>query len=390
MTTALGMAPSQRLTLLDAADSYSWAREPENRLTEIFAVVLRASPELVAWLARRAFPTATEATAQAWTRGGYDVDTQHVLPTRERPDLIIRFDGPEAPPGRVVCENKIGADWTAAQRAGYEGLAPQDEVLLISPAEVPRYATRFASVSWDQIARAIFEIGRDWAHTNGSTDWRADALRPDAPSQFRLLAELLRYLQRENLGAMVADPFTAVDVDTFARAEAALGRAEALIRLVSGALGRDGIGKPQPWQTDGVRGSLSDGWSVTLGPANWPALDDFDLDWQLEELLLTRRITWEPGPPRDVPAFGVGVTISTEAGWPEGIAEGSPLRKAIDATDGIRAGTTFRGRRGRIFATCPLAAIAREDATLDQQAREVADWAEEQLQRIAQIAPAAE
>jgi len=84
--------------LLAAADSVRREGEPENRLTEILAVVLRASPRLVAWLAAKAWGEPDDDVALGWTTAGYDVSTQVSLSGGGRPDMRINF-GPKGPPG---------------------------------------------------------------------------------------------------------------------------------------------------------------------------------------------------------------------------------------------------------------------------------------------------
>ena len=105
----------QRL-LLDAADSFRRDGEPESRLTEILAVVLRASPQLVAWLSAKAWDVPDDEIALGWTANGHVVSTQVSLSGGGRPDMRITFR-PNGPPGPVFCENKIEAGPTSGQHA---------------------------------------------------------------------------------------------------------------------------------------------------------------------------------------------------------------------------------------------------------------------------------
>ncbi len=373
---------THRRPILDAADSYRRDSEPENRLTEILAEVLRSSPQLVARLAMRAFDE-DEDEARTWVDdGNYQVSTQARVKGGERPDLQVEFTGAKQPRGRLFCENKIRADWTPAQLKGYPSIKPPNVVVFISPdGECPPVARE--KLTWNQLARDADATARRWESGN----WRELALSPSAPSEYRMLAELVRYLEREDVDVNVPGPLTSEEVRVFPQIGATVGRTEDLFQLIAKALRPHPGNAPRHWQTDELNAKPWTGWALVIDDdPPWPALRDVGLEWAITELLLAPEITWDPVAPPD-PAFGVGVTVPTESGWPGDLAQGKPLRTAIEATEGVTLGTTYRGRRGRVFATRLLRDVARDGKTLDAQAEHVAQWTRTELDKICAIVP---
>jgi len=120
-------------SLLDSADAYPRAGARENRLTEIFAAVLRTTPELVRWLVRRGFALETDEDLAWCTAGSYAVDTQFTLGDgSERPDMRIWC--PDADRPKLFIEDKIDAAFTRAQKDGYRSIMSPDRVIAIVPA----------------------------------------------------------------------------------------------------------------------------------------------------------------------------------------------------------------------------------------------------------------
>ena len=373
--------------LLEAADSYRHDSEPENRLTEVLAEVLRTAPLLMEWLAAQAFQGRRE-DALAWTaEGDYIVETQFSFPTGERPDMKIRFTGPFQPPAGVLfLENKIDARFTDWQKRGYPSIPPDERVIVLTPdGRTPNHqVTRFVSIKWNELARAADGIGRTWS----GGPWRELALVANAPSQYRMLAELIHYLEGEEVDVNVPGPLTESDLKIVPEVVATVDRWNTLFELVERELVGVGIDGPrEPWDTDKMppRSAPLTGWRLELrGDVRWPALDSLYSGWITREVLLAPAPTWRPAS-EPVPAFGVGVSIDTAGGWPIGLREGDPLRVAIEATNEFSLGTTWRGTVGRIFATLPLRDVATSDRTLDLQAERVAEWARERLDAIVRI-----
>ena len=179
--------------LLDAADYFRRDGEPENRLTEIVAAVLRASPRLVAWLSAEAW-SQDDDVALGWVAGGYDVSTQVSLSGGGRPDMCITFRS-KGPPGPVYCENKIGAGPTQWQAKGYPGVGDAGGRLIVLSPQGWNLPGGSVALRWQDLADQVQQIGQDWVLSDPS-NWHARAVRPDAPSEYRMLLELLRYLVR--------------------------------------------------------------------------------------------------------------------------------------------------------------------------------------------------
>lgn len=375
---------AHRRGLLEAADAYRHDSEPENRLTEIFAEVLETAPELARWIAARAFD-ADDRTAESWTADdGYVVRTQSRFDTGEQPDMRVEFVGPDQPPGALFIENKIHAGWTRWQELGYPSV--QGKVLVVSPKgrTPPGGDPRLVPVRWIEVARAADRIGRRWARPSPDK-WRELAMSPEAPGQARLLAEFVGYLEREDVDVIVPGPLTTEDIEIVPRAVITVDRWNALFALVAERFGDLTDERPERWDTDQpARKEGFTGWSLRLGTdVPWPALEQLNLTWTLRELLLASEATWIPRSAVG-PAFGVGISISTKAGWPSGLQPGGSLRLAIEKTPRITLGMTWKGTVGRIFATLPLREVASHE-NLDAQAEAVVAWARDQLDLITSI-----
>jgi hypothetical protein len=370
--------------LLEAADSYRRDSESENRLTEVLAEVLRTAPELMAWLAAQAFRVHPD-DAQSWTaHGDYVVETQFSFPTGERPDMKIRFTGSSLPPAEVVfCENKIGAGFTEWQKRGYP--SAQNVIALTPDGRAPiSDAARFVPIKWNQVARAAYGIGRTW----GGARWRGCALSANAPSQYRMLAELIHYLEGEDVDVNVPGPLTETDLEIVPDVAATVDRWNTLFQLVADELKKNpGIEEAaKRWDTDHFPRADTPltGWSVTLeGEGAWPALERTYAGLWWRELIMAPQPTWKPAS-EPIPAVGVGVSLNIPSGWPDELNENKPLRAAIQATNEFTLGMTWKGTVGRIFATLPLRTVASAE-TLDLQAEQIAAWARERLDAIIRI-----
>jgi hypothetical protein len=365
---------SQSRSLLAAADAYPLSGAPENRLTEIFAEVLRSSPGLVDWL----FREGTRQLGSQWPVGeisDYDVSTQVGLSGgAQRPDLEIRPSDARWP--SLFVESKLYAPFTTAQLSGYPkrtiGIVPADRV----PALAPQAA--FPLLSWTDVANAIDDIGHGWA----GRQWRGEAIAPTAAGEYRLLHELFGYLQAQ-LQIRVYRPITADDLVVFERAEETLDLWDHLFDLVAEALKpTPGVVKgPERWHTnDPLRPSRSSGWFVVVSNEGvWPALEaawreqDGTAGWVGFDLILAPEITWA-GAPNPTPAFGAGASVMVTPDWPPGLGEGQPFNRLARQRD-FSIGTTTKGRVGRIFRTLQVSDLSGVGRTLDEQAEYVAAWA---------------
>ena len=213
-------------SLLSAADSRRRDSEPEDRLTEILAVVLTSSPNLAGWLVQRAFPGMTSDDAlSCCSYGSYEVVTQVGLVGGGRPDMEFRFAQGCEPGGGLYCENKIHARWTRWQSEGYPAVKRGRIVFLSPTGRLPpglpeEQALKLVALKWNDVGDQIDGIGRAWAGPR----WDRAAMAPDAPSEYRLLVELLIYLRGEGLYMTVRSPLTPEDLGDLPKMDDVVGR----------------------------------------------------------------------------------------------------------------------------------------------------------------------
>lgn len=369
-------------SLLSAADSYPLAGAGENRLTEIFAEVLRSAPLLVGWLVGEA-EHLLAGTPSPLPVEGYEVTTQITFNRgSQRPDLQII---PRGPSESIYFEIKLGADFTLAQRTTY----PHRTVGIVPRERREEQDAPFECLTWTDVARVSHTIGAGWS----GQDWRRYAICPDAPSQYRLLHELLTYLET-NVEVVVPQAITDADIPMYASAEATLGRWDLLIDLVAKQLTADpGIVKgPEVWQTDGLRARRSLGRSILMtNDEVWPALSralearNLNDVWIGCELLVAPEVTWA-GQVEPTPAFGVGAAVQVSPDWPPGLEEGGPFAVAAQAA-GFRQGTTWKGRVGRIYRTHYFSDLVGIADSLDGQAEAVVEWVRATLADLRALTP---
>lgn len=366
-------------SLLYAADRYPRRGAQENRLTEIFAEVLRTSPRLSRWLAAIAFEVeAIDEDARM------DVTTQFQLAGgAERPDIRVTLEGgPHRTPRTFYIEDKLDALFTAAQQSGYPN-ARNAPIVLIASKQRPEAHESFIQITWSEVAREAWVLGVD--STSPGLAWLDYAWTPDAPSEVRMLAELVAYLERE-MGVRPQASLTTKDLEVLPDAHAVVSRWEGLFTLIEQELSQNpGLrATTARFGSDGWVGPLGTGWDLRLNPPNcgWPALD---AHWERHEqdaptkddrfscpsLLMAPSAPWDPGADR-VPSTGVGMTVGCTNGWPDGLREGDELYNAARKR-GFTLGITG-GDRGRIFRTRALAALTTYP-TLQDQAEDIVQWA---------------
>lgn len=177
-------------TILEALDRFPHDRR-EDRLTEVFAHVLEAVPQLAEWLIGRVecLPVPCRTThPQAFTQGA--------LAGSGRPDLRVDYLDVAGNRKVLISEHKITAELTGLQREGYPGW-DRDALILIAP-DAARYRNaRFNTcLTWLDVAEQLVQLGE---HGAGAS-WRDAAVEPLAPSWMRSLHELLTLLQSEDVG----------------------------------------------------------------------------------------------------------------------------------------------------------------------------------------------
>lgn len=191
---------------------------PEDRLTEVLACVAKVNAR---------FAAALVSMAGLDPRPGerYAVGTQRVTPGGRRVDMeIATYDGltrtkliwVEAKAGAVYQPNQL-PDYAEQVRHPVFG-EPDGRVLTIVPpgpgiSAVPDPtlgAARWETKTWSDVALAADRLGRDWAGASGQRSWLQAAIKPQAPSQWRYLAELVRHLEQKGYARM--QPLTPEDV----------------------------------------------------------------------------------------------------------------------------------------------------------------------------------
>ena len=153
-----------RRSLLDSADSYP-PSAPENRLTEIFAEVLRTSPDLLCWLVCKAFKSEVDGDdAKALSvYSKYQVDTQFSLSGgAERPDMQISLQaGTATSRDLFYIENKFGAAATAAQANDYPATGTRPVIVIVPEGQSWPRESRFVRLTWNDVARQIDRLGQE-------------------------------------------------------------------------------------------------------------------------------------------------------------------------------------------------------------------------------------
>src|SRR4051794_36585259 len=178
--------PRSREALLHAMSP----RKAEDRLTEIFAVVLDACDEL----AKSLF-----AEVELPVGERFQVFTQVAVTKANKPDMLVHsLDRGGTVVSRLWSEHKIDSGFGLLQRERYlESLRalPGDGelIFIVKDAPTARESGEWRGFTWQEIAELAEGVGLAW----GGRDWRREALAPTAPAKWRLLWELLWYLEEE-------------------------------------------------------------------------------------------------------------------------------------------------------------------------------------------------
>jgi hypothetical protein len=370
-------------SLLYAADRYPRRGAQENRLTEIFAEVLRTSPRLARSVAGVAFKDIggisdelclAEVTTQFQLAGG-----------AERPDIRVTFDdGPRGMQRVFYIEDKLYAGLTEAQKGGYTATGEAPIVLIAPEHRDDVHPESFKQTTWSAVAAEAWRLGVESA-ASSPVGWPEYAWTPDAPGEVRLLAEFAAYLERE-IDVRSQASLTTKDLEILPDAQVAVLRWDGLFDVIQQRLAKDPgtRAKTARFGPDGQVGRLGTGWDLRLKPDDrgWPALHQH---WERNEqsapaqddrfsapsLLMAASVPWDL-PADQVPAVGVGITVGCANGWPYGLGEDEHLYRAARAqrfTLGITGST-----RLRIFKTRPLRDLTGYP-TLEDQANEIVMWA---------------
>ena len=307
----------------------------------------------------------------------------------------MRFDfvGEVRPPGPLYCENKIRAGWTPWQRRGYPAAQSPARFLVLSregrlPNDLPAWErSKFVPLRWTDVAREVDRIGRLW----GGPDWGTKALRPDVWGQYRLLAEFLWYLEREDVDVSISRPIADRDLEVLPDMNAVVVRWKhfrdhVLEQLWAHRRPDESLDKKweRHWYPEARPGTSQKeelAYSATLrhGPGwegtGWPAMSRVPAppppksSWQ--ELILSPQAPWMN---RDAPFVAVGVGLERLPDWPDDADDWNRLLETVSAA-GAWHRFTNREKIYRVLRAKPLAEIMPRAETLDAQAEATVAWA---------------
>ena len=351
------MAVSKKLLLRAARTAIR-----EDRLTELFSVVLAGHPALAQSLLQGAQPPLpvgreVEVSTQVRTRRGKRVDME--LVATERHSIV----------SRLWSEHKTGSGYSPDQLPGYASdlaaLGGCHRLITIVDHldEAPNDA-RWDRFTWQDVAARAWRVGRD--DPEGGPQWRTAACTPNAPARQRLLHELVSYLEEEH--HVVLDPISHLDVVAFARANRI---SEALTALL------ERTAEVSRLDPDGGCGSEKNDfgayWQVFKDAAGWaqPLEGYAELHVADEDHWASDRVG-EPG-------FGAGFTLPDR--YYDGL-RANARREWLTALE--QEGFSIAASYGftRIYRTLYLAELISKGATIDTQARALAAWTEESIRSL--------
>jgi len=346
--------------LLDAG--YSHPAKPEDRLTELVACVL----DICAPLASELFSAFGLTPCER-----YKVFTQEQVTNASRPDMRVEgltADG--APRAQLWLEHKLDARWQPDQVKRYtaaRAAAPGNGKVVCVVKTPPDFECEF--VTWQRFAELCERAGRGWADTS----WVERALEPDAPAQWRLLAELVWYLEeRERLA--VVQPLDADKLAVFAAASNALRTLETLLETaadhVSGFT-HDGPGD----DGDG------DAYTVSFDPPTGSWLEDFP-NYAYPDLIVSARDYWSPEH-LNAPVFGAGISLHNKKVF----AQLSANAQWVDALLKRGYACEVWADWARIYRTIPATDVLGFGDSLEDQAVGLAKWAKLSMEEVIAVNP---
>ena len=334
----------------------------EDRLTDYVAICaernLAFAHGLLDLAAIDARPARVEAKTQTWTPRGRRVDLE-----------LVGFDSERREVCRLWAEHKTGADYQPRQLEDYaEDVALWSNSALLTIVERPSqaYAGRWEVATWGDVAAIAVGLLR----RHDGRDWRQAAWNPHARAEHLVLAELLKYLDKEH--GTVSDPLTTTDLVAIQHWPRAWRVLESLLERAAQLSG-------QP-VADGV------GWSSEEDAA-WVVLDDPGAWWSeyggSGEIHAASADTYFGASRRGEPAIGLGANIAAEYGGtlyathPEWVAQ---LRES--GFDPYRDDDWVR-----LYRTTYLAEVLAAGVTLEQQADFIARRLNDALRDLAVLAP---
>ena len=337
----------------------------EDRLTDFVAVAAERNLDFARALLSLGglnhHVTRPHSLTQTWTPRGRRVDFE----------LIGYHDD------RVACrlwsEHKTGAAYQDLQLEDYaQDLATMPDSALLTVVEHPAQAPEapggeWLVATWADVAAEALAIVR----AQLGVDWRRQVWQPDTPARLLVLAELLEYLDQEH--HIVSDPLTSIDLVAFANAAQAWNTLSALL-FRAAQLSDEPLSEDVGWEEDGA--------------AAWVLLDVRDEDWWADydgrpEIHLSDEDTYFGAQRRGEPAIGLGIDL------PPGYGE-TVLTTHLDWVRQLREEELDPCPDEdwlRIYRSVYLVEVLAARATLEEQARFVADRLREVLTTLRALAP---
>lgn len=332
----------------------------EDRLTELFAVVLDGHPAVARRILERAeLPSegAVEVSTQVRTRRGKRVDLQ-----------LVALDADQHVVGRLWSEHKTGSGYGPEQLPNYAAelaeFPGKTQLITIVDQLVEADDPRWKRLTWQEVATMMTEVGC----AEDGPEWRQRAISGDTLARQRLLHELLSYMEEEH-GTML-DPIDHLDVIAFARANRT---SELLVAVMERAAEQSSLTPDGP-----VGCSPKDDWGAYWQcfkrPGSWAErLEGYaELHAGDEDLWAYPRV--------GEPAFGAGFTLpikyydmlrdSTNREWLQAV-EGEGFSVAADV-DGYYA---------RVYRTKYVAELISA-GDMDAQATVLARWMDDAVDAL--------
>lgn len=354
-------------TILEALDRFPYDRR-EDRLTEVFAYVLRTVPELTHWLIG-----CVDTLADPCRSEPAEIFTQGAIVGSGRPDLRVEYKDRGGEQRVLLSEHKINSPLTPFQRAGYPGWE-RDALILIVPDGAGYQQAEFAGcLTWLDVAEALVKLGERPA----SEQWRAAAFKPQAPSSLRCLHELLRLLEIEDVGVNRMDAIDDAAVKAYARMADVRDMLETFLRLIA----RDERLQPATAVSSELNRTH---WYFDVPSVTWPYLLEIDPE-AAAEVALESTATWL-AEPDERPILYAGFRFATpQRDLPQQLDSPS-MHRALRQI-GAKIAIQPNRRQGKCVKTLSLTQVAAEGGTLPRQAQAAASFAVDALQQISSIAP---
>jgi hypothetical protein len=262
----------------------------ENRLTEVLATVLDLH-----------HPLSSGLFARCGLDPGVKVRyfTQEWLDDGCQPDMVARSEDADGNPlAELWFENKKDSGFRLGQLEDYHDALARRRgsnslIALVHDEKAATRSEKWTVLTWQVLAEDADRLARGW----GGSDWRTRALGPEAPAMWRLLHELVSYLEKEGLA--VIRPLDGRHVDVFRDAAETWERIEGLVDRAGNETGLLPDGQVG-WHDDWVAvwqlfRPSKDSWLerrlAPLGLSGWPELSV----WARE--------------PLDAPAVAAGYTL---------------------------------------------------------------------------------